>query len=722
MTIGAPTGDADISINKTVNNSNPNPNGSITYTITVSNNGPDNLTTLTVFDDLPTSSVFTYVSHSGAGATYSGGNITWNVGALNNGQSKTLTVTGNALQDHQNCAVIQSASLPDSNSSNNEACANTDVNEPPPTTSNVSVTKIADTEAPALNTNFTYTILVYNSYPAATTTALNITDQLPLGITYISSFTSHGSYNPGNGIWSIGALQEGAEAYLTIVAKATTIGVKNNCANITTITPTDSNTSDNTSCWSVNAGAVDLEVSKTAVGGAGALSNTNKTFNITLYNNSGNSASGVTVEELVPAGWTYVSHSAPSGTSYNASTRIWNIGAIEGAETKTLSLVLKAPIVGSNQTYTNCADLKTAIPNEDIDSTPGNNQTGEDDKSCIIGTIYSAIPDLKLTKTVTPASPISIGTPVTFAITVMNEGNASATNIVVADQLPSGFSLTSGNASTTIPVIAPGASVTINLIGSLNQSGQNCAQIQSMAEPDLDSVPGNGYNNSEDDKNCVTYQVINPVCNLATNAITNGGFESLDMSSSTYALFGSIAKNLPLAPSSNGGWSYAGPIAGGTARGVQQSGGNGDPWDGTKFGYLQGENACFQPGNASATPKRFAVTANTNYITCINAASYNNPPSYQTATPFKVEILFYESASGGSPVINAWDYSTPPNTGGWNNLNWGTYCQSFSAPEGYDYAEIYYTVTSAQNDEGLVMKTLLLKLWLPTIVAPMQQV
>jgi len=78
---------SDLSLVKTVNNNKPKSGDQITFTITVTNNGPDKATGVIVKDLLKNG--FTFVSTNGDYDNVSG---LWNVGDLNSGQSKSLEI------------------------------------------------------------------------------------------------------------------------------------------------------------------------------------------------------------------------------------------------------------------------------------------------------------------------------------------------------------------------------------------------------------------------------------------------------------------------------------------------------------------------------------------------------------------------------------------------------------------------------------------------------
>ncbi|WP_029986304.1 PKD-like domain-containing protein, partial [Pedobacter jeongneungensis] len=59
-------------------------------------------------------------------------------------------------------------------------------------------------------------------------------------------------------------------------------------------------------------------------------------------------AIGVSAKDILPAGFSYVSYTASTGTSYNPSTGLWSIGGMAAGETKTL--VISAKVVSSSVT------------------------------------------------------------------------------------------------------------------------------------------------------------------------------------------------------------------------------------------------------------------------------------------------------------------------------------------------------------------------------------
>ena len=135
-------GEADLAITKT---DSPDPviaGNDLTYTVTVTNNGPDAATSVTVTDNLPAETTFVSCSSTGGGVCGgSGNNRTVTFASLASGQSETITFVANVNCSVPDGTVISNTATvnsftPDPDTANDSATAPTTVSNPPPTITN----------------------------------------------------------------------------------------------------------------------------------------------------------------------------------------------------------------------------------------------------------------------------------------------------------------------------------------------------------------------------------------------------------------------------------------------------------------------------------------------------------------------------------------------------------------------------------------------------------
>jgi uncharacterized repeat protein (TIGR01451 family)/fimbrial isopeptide formation D2 family protein len=109
-------------------------------------------------------------------------------------------------------------------------------NDPTPVNLNVadlSLTKVVNNPSPAVGSNVTFTITVSNaaSPGSSNATGVAVADLLPSGYTFVSA-TPAAAYNSGTGVWTVGALNAGANAALQITATVNASGSYANTAQV----------------------------------------------------------------------------------------------------------------------------------------------------------------------------------------------------------------------------------------------------------------------------------------------------------------------------------------------------------------------------------------------------------------------------------------------------------------------------------------------------------
>jgi uncharacterized repeat protein (TIGR01451 family)/fimbrial isopeptide formation D2 family protein len=218
---------ADIGIMKYASTTTPNYLDNVTFTIKAHNYGPDQATGVQVTDLLPTG--LKYILSTVTQGTYNSTSGVWIIGNINNGTTMLLTIlaqiekTGNIT----NTANKTGENEYDPNPNNNQDSKTLNV----PEAADLSITKTVKPTNPSLHETIIYTIIVHNHGPD---TALNVyvIDKLPKGLTYISSSTNYGSYNPKTGIWTIGTVLRNTNAILNIKSGVETVGIIQNNAKV----------------------------------------------------------------------------------------------------------------------------------------------------------------------------------------------------------------------------------------------------------------------------------------------------------------------------------------------------------------------------------------------------------------------------------------------------------------------------------------------------------
>ena len=182
-----------------------------------------------------------------------------------------------------------------------------------PQLADLSLSKTADITAPAVGQNVSFTISLRNGGPDMAT-GVQVRDVLPVGLTLVSATPSTGSYDPGNGIWTVGQVTSNTTANLEITATPTTLGTKTNTAEVIAVaqfdpdsTPNNNKTGeDDLVSLAMTPQSADLSLTKT-VDKATPNVGQNVTFTVKVANAGPDAAAGVAVHDALPAGLTFVS-------------------------------------------------------------------------------------------------------------------------------------------------------------------------------------------------------------------------------------------------------------------------------------------------------------------------------------------------------------------------------------------------------------------------------
>ena len=443
---------ADLAITKEVNDTSPTMGQTVSFTLTVYNNGPSTANNIKIMDYWPIGlgtptedsiSAGTWSFTPLIGDPFYSGILLWNITSLVSGGSAQLVVnaTANQLGQINNTASVTGDEF-DPILTNNQALVTLNVGEPYVPVASLSLQKISDVSMPHVGDVVTFTIYITNNGPD---TAYNVVvdDAIPAGLSYMlgSAVPSVGSISFVGGVLSwfgFDLLDDQTENLTFKVDTTTQTGFLTNIANATAYAdPRDPNTKTEASAGTT------IEVLPVAdIGVVKTVTPTTQnygqevTHHIVVTNHGPNDATSVQVVDLLPdqTSMLFVRVDNISQGTYDPASGIWQVGDLANSTSAAIDLVFK--VNRSNTTLNNTATKTFA---NELDPNTSN------DSSEASVTVPPAA-DLSITKTVSNPKPY-IHEVITFTLIVQNHGPDTATGVYVVDKLPAGVKYVSSSAN-----------------------------------------------------------------------------------------------------------------------------------------------------------------------------------------------------------------------------------------------------------------------------------
>ncbi|MBQ9025895.1 MAG: DUF11 domain-containing protein [Methanobrevibacter sp.] len=435
---------ADLAVVKSVNDTSANFGDLVRWTLTVTNNGPDDATGVNVSDVLPSGLVLRSVVASVG--SYSGG--VWTIGNLAKGGSATLNIVTkiNKTGIIKNIAVVKGNEY-DINMNNNNASESISV----PKAADLEVIKNVNNSSPKYLDLVKWSVTVRNNGPDIAHNIV-LSDLLPSGLVIKSST---GNYSKGT--WKIDTLGYGESESFEIITLVNKTGSITNKVSVIG-EEHDYNLFNNNASKTINVSkATDLLVTK-------EVNNTSPNYNdlikwtLTVKNNGPDSASGVNVSDMLPSGVVLRSVVASVG-SY--SKGIWNIGNLANGASATLNIITLVNKTG-------IIDNEANVSGNEYDYNIYNNNAS---KSILV----PKATDLKIIKRVNNSTP-NYHDLVKWTITVKNNGPDNASGVSVDDIMPEGLIIKSVNGNYSngkwdIGSLNAFSSKTLEVITFVNKTG-----------------------------------------------------------------------------------------------------------------------------------------------------------------------------------------------------------------------------------------------------------
>ena len=384
VTVGNKTSSVNITVpeiipNKTADIENPNFGDEVTYTVNVTNAGKVNANNVVVHDVLGEG--LELISADGGVYNPITRTITWTVN-LNSGETKSFKVVAKVIGygNVTNSLVV----------GNKTSTVDVDVPEIIPS-------KDADNMYPNFGDSIDYTITV-NNIGKADAKHVVVVDRLDKGLKYVSS-SHNGVYDEATHTvtWVVD-IAAGSSLDLTVTASAEEYGVLTNIVSV-----------------GDKSASVDVNVPEIIPNKTADIENPNfgdnVTYTVTVTNDGNADAKAVVVRDVLGKDLKFVSATGTYTFDEATNTITWTVDVYAG-KTETFTVVATVINYGN---VTNSLVVGNKTFNKNV-----------------------TVPEITPDKTVDNENP-NFGDNLTYTVTVKNEGNGNATDVIIVDALGKGL-------------------------------------------------------------------------------------------------------------------------------------------------------------------------------------------------------------------------------------------------------------------------------------------
>ncbi|MGP0066019.1 MAG: beta strand repeat-containing protein [Isosphaeraceae bacterium] len=489
----------------------------LTYTVTITSNGPEPANNVVVTDDLPaaiTANVLASCSIPGVTPVIGTDVVTAALGTLAVNATATLTImvqpTAAAVPQITDDASVTTTDF-QTNSGNDSAQITTTVAP----TADLAVT-IDETPDPGyVGSPLSYILNVTNNGPSSATNVV-VTDTLPQGIvSNVTTSTTFAGLSPvvANGVVTadFSSLAAGATGTITISFPPLPVSVPQMTDNATitsgTFDPNPSN--DSASVTTPVDGVTDLVVGITASASTAPIGQ-DVTYTIAATNNGPSDATGVVVTDDLASGVSFVS--ATGGALPSSGVLTFDVGDLPATSSATYEVTVQ-----SSASTASPMDDQVSISGDQYDPIPTNNTA-----KSTISLVPSSI--LSIAMTGLP-NPVKVGSDLTYSLTATNSGQVADPDAIVYDTLPADVTFVSASEGAT-PV---NGVVTFDLGEfAVNASQQFTIVVQPTAAATAGSLSGTitnsaviqGQDNGNPNNSASTTTTVDAVTGLALQLTT----------------------------------------------------------------------------------------------------------------------------------------------------------------------------------------------------------
>ena len=324
----------------------------------------------------------------------------WGLGRMNPGETKVIKVTGVA-SGQGNIGYCASVTY------NSVVCCTTRVVDP-----RLAITKSAPAEV--LTCDDIPVKFVVSNTGSGTIRNVTVNDDLPAGMTTKDGQTKISV--------PVGALEPNQSREVTVMCRATQRGT---FANTATALGDGVEARSNTTTTIARQPVLALTKTAPSKGFIGS----NAMFEMTLTNTGDGEARNAMIEDMLPAGATFVS--ASEGGVLQGNTVVWNCGNMAPGASKKVNLTVRNSGTGQMKNMARAKAYCAADANAEAMM------------------MLEGIPAVLL-EVVDDPDPIQLGTDVTYTITVTNQGSADDSNIRISCEFEDEMQYLSGGGATAV--------------------------------------------------------------------------------------------------------------------------------------------------------------------------------------------------------------------------------------------------------------------------------
>ena len=337
--------------------------------------------------------------------------------------------------------------------------------ETPPPSADLSIVKTVSSATAVPGDTVTYTLSVHNAGPNDAN-SVTVTDNLPPQLTFVSCTENTGNgtctFSGGTATVTYTTLTNGASSTVTITTSLNS-GVTDgllvgNAASVSAASPTDPNTSNNSSTvyFTVHNRAdlaVTKSVSTTSPYSPNAEVGDLLTYTVTLSNNGPYDARGVSLSDSAPAGVTFTSCTATVGTCvWSGSSATLSLAAFTNGSTARLTIQATLNFgVADGSTISNTASVTSTT----FDPNTSNNSASASFKVLNNSDLYVFQSATKLSNR-----------QLRYTVNVRNLGKYTAKGLVLNDPTPNGstfVSITPGPWTCSAPAVGSNGTISCSL-------------------------------------------------------------------------------------------------------------------------------------------------------------------------------------------------------------------------------------------------------------------